>query len=87
MLVIAFAEVIQRTLPLKLEQIVSARASLANLAEAPQAPRSAAISGSAFSHSARSGSPPPGPEPQNSRTTRVMSSDCAAPSVNTATAS
>jgi UDP-GlcNAc:undecaprenyl-phosphate GlcNAc-1-phosphate transferase len=78
-LVIAFAEIVRRLLPARLRHIADASASLANLAVALENP---ALENPALQHSA-------GPQavPQNSRTTRVMSSDCAAPSVNAATAS
>jgi UDP-GlcNAc:undecaprenyl-phosphate GlcNAc-1-phosphate transferase len=78
-LVIAFAEIVRRLLPAKLQQIADATASLANLAVALE---NAALENAALENAAA-----PHAVPQNSRTTRVMSSDCAAPSVNTATAS
>jgi hypothetical protein len=68
-LLIPFAEIVRRVLPVRLEQIASASASLANLAEALE--REAA----------------PQTEPRNSSTRTVISSDCAAPSVNALTAS
>jgi hypothetical protein len=68
-LVIAFAELVRRVLPVRLEQIATASASLASLTEAlePAATPQAA--------------------PRNSSTRTVISSDCAAPSVNPLTAS
>jgi UDP-GlcNAc:undecaprenyl-phosphate GlcNAc-1-phosphate transferase len=68
-LVIAFAEIVRRVLPLRLEQVSSASTSLANLA--------AALEDASATQAA----------PRNSSTSTVISSDCAAPSVNPVTAS
>src|SRR5207253_1977976 len=67
-LVIPFAEILRRVLPVRLEQICSASASLANLA--------AAVEDAGTTQAA----------PRNSSTRTVISSDCAAPSVNPVTA-
>ncbi len=78
-LLIPFAEIVRRMLPAKLPQISGATASLANLA--------AAIENAALQNAALQNAAAPQAVPLNSRTTSVMSSDCAAPSVNAATAS
>jgi len=93
-LVIAFAEIVRRLLPARLRHIADASASLANLAVALEnaalnnaALNNAALNNAALEIAALQHSAGPQAVPQNSRTTRVMSSDCAAPSVNAATAS
>jgi UDP-GlcNAc:undecaprenyl-phosphate GlcNAc-1-phosphate transferase len=78
-LLIPFAEIVRRMLPAKLPQISGSTASLANLA--------AAIENAALQNAALENAAAPQAVPLNSRTTSVMSSDCAAPSVNAATAS
>ena len=79
MLAIPFAEIVRRLLPVKLQEIAEAAPSLVHLAEVVEsAARAEAVSLQSV---------PAQAVPRNSSTTRVMSSDCGAPSVNAVTAS
>ena len=78
-LVIPFAEIVRRVLPARIEQVSTASASLASLAAAVENAQARPLTASHLT-----------PTPQLARyssTSTVMSSDCAAPSVNPATAS
>ncbi len=84
MLAIPFTEIVRRVLPLKLRELAAAAPSLAHLAELVE---NAAIAEAGPVQIPLAQLPLPQTVPRNSSTTRVISSDCGAPSVNAATAS
>ena len=84
MLAIPFAEIVRRVLPVKLREIAAAAPGLAHLAEIVE---NSALAEAGPVAMLPVSTVPVQAVPRNSSTTRVMSSDCGAPSVNAATAS